>query len=116
MVHKIDYIDLMELGFERDEADDDVWWNEYGFEYFIVNKRLSDNIIAEWDVIEHTVRILKIDGEGSILNELDNIPLYILKKAIKYCKKKNKKGKEILWDSLVEKLKEKYLAGLGQSL
>ena len=57
---KINYKDVMDLGFEREPfGPDSVYFNEYGYQPFLVTKKLHKNFIAEWDCADHTVEIVK---------------------------------------------------------
>lgn len=96
---KIKYKQVMELGFTRKEGGcfDQVFHDHYGFPYFLVNKVLSTSIVetddyvekevieAEWDIVEHTVRIIRYhDRTGDIHGKMKIRNLDELKSAIKF--------------------------------
>jgi hypothetical protein len=65
---KIDYKDVIELGFERESAADGIWLNKFGYEYFIVHKRISKSIQFDWDIKLRKVQIITLDEKQNILN------------------------------------------------
>jgi len=78
----IKYKDVMALGFEhKDEPNDRIFREQRGYDYFIVTKELNktiietkygprwQEIIAEWDIEDRTVRIIRCVGEGDVISE-----------------------------------------------
>jgi hypothetical protein len=45
----------MESGFKRIESEDEVFFNEHGFNYFIVSKPITSNAILDWSI--HTKEV-----------------------------------------------------------
>jgi hypothetical protein len=47
---------VIAAGFKREIASDDVFENQHGYSYFLVNYE-ADNFIIEWDVLTHELSI-----------------------------------------------------------
>lgn len=45
---KIKYSDVMALGFDTEVSPDSVYFDEYGYEYEIITKRLTKTIYIDW--------------------------------------------------------------------
>jgi hypothetical protein len=57
---KIEYKDVIALGFKKDTTPtDEVFYNRYGFNYFIVSKKLGKIYSMDWDIINHTINVYK---------------------------------------------------------
>lgn len=80
------YKDVVDLGFQRKEQNDSVFFNQYGFNYYLMNKKLDKKITAEWDINERTVRIIRCNKTGDILGQIDVANLEELKKYIEFFK------------------------------
>lgn len=65
----INYKDVIDLGFERKNETDDVFFNEYGFKWFIVEMILTKHILASWDCNSRLVELLRVD-DGKILGHM----------------------------------------------
>jgi hypothetical protein len=50
------YDEVIAIGFKREEASDDVFENEHGYPYFLVNFE-AENFIIEWDVLSHELTL-----------------------------------------------------------
>jgi hypothetical protein len=50
------YDEVIAIGFKREEASDDVFENEHGYPYFLVNFE-SKEFIIQWDIETHQLRI-----------------------------------------------------------
>lgn len=87
-MEKLTYKEVMDRGFEREEDTDSVFFDQYGFEYFRVEKKLAKRISLEWDVNEHTVRAVRIDREGFILGEIRFETIHELDQFIAFYEKK----------------------------
>jgi len=61
------YKDLIDKGFERQDIDDVIWFNEYGFNYFILQKVLNTNYYFDWDVNTRFLYVVKHDYDHNIL-------------------------------------------------
>jgi hypothetical protein len=73
MITNIKYIDVIRLGFKIEKANDNVYFNEYGFNYEIITFKLSENCEIDWAKESHKCEILKCDSEGNVLKKI-NIP------------------------------------------
>lgn len=70
---------MIAIGFKREEASDDVFENEHGYPYFLVNFE-AQNFIIEWDVLSHELTLtvahqligrITFDKAKAIIEELD---------------------------------------------
>jgi hypothetical protein len=50
------YDQVIAAGFKREIASDDVFENQHGYPYFLVNYE-AENFIIEWDVLSHELTI-----------------------------------------------------------
>jgi hypothetical protein len=50
------YDQVIAAGFKREEASDDVFEEQHGYPYFLVNYE-ADNFIIEWDVLTHELTL-----------------------------------------------------------
>jgi hypothetical protein len=73
------YDEVIAIGFKREEASDDVFENEHGYPYFLVNFE-AQNFIIEWDVLSHELTLtvadqligrITFDKAKAIIEELD---------------------------------------------
>lgn len=73
------YDEVIAIGFKREEAEDGVFENEYGYPYFLVNFE-AENFIIEWDVLSHELTLtvahqligrITFDKAKAIIEELD---------------------------------------------
>jgi hypothetical protein len=73
------YDEVMSIGFKREEAEDDVFKDENGYPYFLVNFE-AQNFIIEWDVLSHELTLtvahqligrITFDKAKAIIEELD---------------------------------------------
>jgi len=69
--NKIDYKTVIDLGFEREDQTDSVFYNEHGFNWFIVTKKLlSKKIKLDWDCNTHEVKMIRLDKKKNIIGTL----------------------------------------------
>ena len=59
----------MDLGFVRIDDKDEVWFDEYGYNYFIVYKDITPHIILDWNPIDQKITLHYCDEEGMILSK-----------------------------------------------
>ena len=71
----IDYIDVIELGFERGEMDDSVFRDQYGYDDFWVEMQLNEHISLEWDKHTRTCEMNIYDNKQYIIDryKIDNL-------------------------------------------
>ena len=63
---KFDYQDLIQNGFKREDCNDQVFYEQYGFQYFILSKQLNNHWSFDWDVNTNKLRLIKVDESKSI--------------------------------------------------
>ena len=94
---EIKYADVMSLGFERTDSEDPVFFKQYGYQYFILEKILRKSffedkkgkankevIYVDWCCINRTCEVIRVeDNEGSILGRMPIKNLKHLKAIIK---------------------------------
>ena len=68
---KIDYRTVINLGFNREDQTDNVFFKQYGFNWFIVTKKLTKKIYLDWDCTTRTVTLKRIDKDHNIIGSLD---------------------------------------------
>jgi hypothetical protein len=54
------YSQVIEAGFKREIASDDVFEEQHGYPYFLVNYE-AENFIIEWDVLSHELTLTVAD-------------------------------------------------------
>jgi len=59
---KFNYEFVIESGFKRIESEDEVFFKEHGFNYFIVSKSITPNAILDWSVHTKEVTLSIIDN------------------------------------------------------
>jgi hypothetical protein len=73
------YDQVIAAGFKREETEDDVFENQHGYPYFLVNFE-AENFIIEWDVLTHELSIsvcdvtigkISFEKAKAIIEELD---------------------------------------------
>lgn len=86
---KINYKDVMDLGFEREDINDSIFFDQNGYNYFIVNKKLiestaGETIELEWDSQTKQVTIHRYDSEANRLSKMDILSLKQLKEIVEF--------------------------------
>ena len=79
MTEKLDYKDLVELGFERVESHDLAWENRYGYEYFYLVYKLTDSVSLLWFPETRQSELEKVDPNGNYLVRKYNLNLTDIK-------------------------------------
>jgi len=73
------YDEVIAIGFKREIASDNVFENQHGYSYFLVNYE-AENFIIEWDVLSHELTLtvadqligrITFDKAKAIIEELD---------------------------------------------
>jgi len=73
------YDEVIAIGFKREIASDDVFEQQHGYSYFLVNYE-AENFIIEWDVLSHELTLtvahqligrITFDKAKAIIEELD---------------------------------------------
>jgi len=101
----IKYDDCLKLGFKRKEMSDHLFFNQNGYEWFLVSLKINKEICFEWDCETKIVSMVKYKG-SDIKNRryIENIET--LKNIVTFFTDNNPKSKEVL-DSK-EKVVERY--------
>lgn len=83
---KIDYSDIMALGFTEEIGSDSVYYNTYGYEYSIINKDLTKKIYLDWEKETRLCKMVRIDSPKTcnIMSELPIMNLQHLKDIINF--------------------------------
>ena len=83
---RIHYADVMALGFTSQLVNDDVYFNEYGFDYCIINKNLTPLIYLDWAKETGLCEMCRIDNEqdARIVKRLAIRDLYHLKEIVHF--------------------------------
>ena len=81
---KIDYKIVIDLGFEREDQTDSIFYDQYGFNWFIVTKKLTKRTYLDWDCNTRIVTLKRIDKNHNIVGSLDIESLEELKNIIDF--------------------------------
>lgn len=83
---KIKYRDVMNLKFHEEFHTDSLWFDQYGYEYSIVQKQLTKKIYLQWDKDTQLCNMYRIDNlkEQNIVSELPVMNLDHLKEIIDF--------------------------------
>ena len=63
---KINYQAAIDLGFKRIDSPDPVWLEENGYEYFIVERRISPDGVLYWNPKDHGVELCILSKEHTV--------------------------------------------------
>ena len=63
---KVNYADVIRRGFKRKELEDGVFYNQNGYQWFIVTKKLTKKISIDWDCETHFLTLLREGKRGEI--------------------------------------------------
>lgn len=63
MQEKIQYHEVMSLGFKEEFCHDEVYFRENGFQYTIITLRLTKNIYIDWDKRTQLAEIVRLDKD-----------------------------------------------------
>ena len=55
-----EYKTVKDLGFERVELDDNVFFNQHGYKYFFMKCELSGGVRLEWDCETRRIELIRI--------------------------------------------------------
>lgn len=64
---KINYQAAIDLGFNRIDSPDPVWFEENGYEYFIVEKELGPNGTLYWKPKDHQIEICLLNDDHVVI-------------------------------------------------
>ena len=60
---KIMYSDIISLGFTEQPVEDNIYFQQYGFQYSIIQYQLTKKIYLEWAKETQLCKIVRIDGK-----------------------------------------------------
>ncbi len=83
---KIPYLDIISLGFTEIKENDEVYFDEFGFDYTIITKELTDTIHLDWAKETQLCQLERIDNpeNGELVGCLPIYNLDYLKEVIKF--------------------------------
>lgn len=67
----INYSDVIKLGFTRQDQNDNVFFSQFGYGYFIVTLKISNQIYFDWDCNDRTVNMIRVDNQQSIKGTIE---------------------------------------------
>ena len=70
-MREINYSDVIKLGFKRQDVNDNVFLSQFGYGYFIVTLKISNQIYFDWDCNDRTVKLIRVDKEQSIKGTIE---------------------------------------------
>jgi hypothetical protein len=76
------YADVIKLGFKRIDDHCQQWEDQYGYEYFRVERELSKGHYIDLDVQERTCTLNTVDKESNILFQWETDDIELVKKWI----------------------------------
>jgi hypothetical protein len=56
---KFNYSWLIEKGFKRTDIKDNIFFDQYGFEYFLLQKKLNSYCYFDWDINTQKLYVIK---------------------------------------------------------
>ena len=74
MQEQISYINIKSLGFNESEENDEQFFDDYGFQYTIIQLWLSDLIYLEWEKENRLCKLLRIDSKKT-MNIMGNVKI-----------------------------------------
>ncbi len=78
MQERIHYIDIKNLGFKEIDGDCQQYFNEFGFDYVIITKKLTKTISLDWSKESQLCEMIRIDNKRE-QNIVRRIPIMNLK-------------------------------------
>jgi len=83
---KINYREIINLGFTEEIVRDGVYFNRYGFDYAIIEKQLTPHIAINWAKETQLCEMYRVSrkSEGDIVARMNINTLEELKEIIKF--------------------------------
>jgi len=83
---KINYREIINLGFTEEIVRDGVYFNRYGFDYAIIEKQLTPHIAINWAKETQLCEMYRVSrkSEGDIVARMNINTLEELKEVIKF--------------------------------
>ena len=82
MQKEIDYSEIIELGFKEEFANDNIFFNQYGYKYSIITLEIEGGYYFDWDKTTRKAKLVSIDDEHNILSEMPIKDLKHLKELL----------------------------------
>lgn len=95
---RIRYRDIMDLGFKEEEYIDSVYFDEYGYPYTIITKKLTKRVHLDWSKETQLCKMVRVDKEYNIKGEMPIKDLDQLKEFVEFFCGKNKTTEERIAD------------------
>ena len=92
-MEKINYKPIIDLGFKETYIEDKIYFNQHGYEYTIIQKKLTKSIYLDWSKENKLCKLVRVDSHknGIIKAELPVKDIKHLKEIINFfCDKKVK--------------------------
>lgn len=70
-MREIIYADVIKLGFKRQDVNDNVFFRQFGYGYFIVSLKINNQIYFDWDCNDRTVKLTRVDKEQTIKGTIE---------------------------------------------
>lgn len=85
-MEEINYKEIIDLGFKETFSDDDVYFNQYGYQYSIIELKLTKHIYIDWDKPTRICSLIRINNkkECNIMAKYKIQGLEELKKIINF--------------------------------
>lgn len=84
MQNKINYSDIMDLGFKEEIASDSVFEAQNGYPYGIVTKHLTKKIFLDWCKETKICKLVRTTKSGDVLSEIQNLKIEDVKTIINF--------------------------------
>lgn len=81
---RIHYKEVMDLGFDEETDDDQVYENEYGYPYKIITKKLTKRISIDWDQVTGFCEVIRCNKEEEIIARERIIDIVMLKRIVSF--------------------------------
>jgi len=54
------YDEVLKMGFKRTDLDDDIFFHENGYHWFLMELRIK-NFLFDWEPTDHTIRLIRYE-------------------------------------------------------
>lgn len=82
---EVSYSDVMALGFKEEPQKDKVYYNDFGYEYVIISKRIAKSIVVYWTKNERTLEAVRLSkDEHNVLGRMPIVNIEHLKTLITF--------------------------------
>ena len=72
MIREINYSDVIKLGFKREQPIiDSIFFNEYGYYWFLVILKINNQIYFDWDCNTRHVKMVRVDKDQTIKGTIE---------------------------------------------